>query len=189
MLFALGAYGNMRDFDWAKVRRLAFVCKGNICRSPYACAKARKFGVRSSSYGLDAVDGSPADPVALRNAIARTVDLSVHRSMRMNETHIEDGDLIMVFEPVQLAEVRRRLGDRMPAGLLGIWSRENWPHIQDPYGLSDRYFQRCFSVIDASVAGLVQCMMRGGAPAIDNECREISSDNIRRRRNSDRTLL
>ncbi|MGA8161147.1 MAG: hypothetical protein WCB76_10090, partial [Acidobacteriaceae bacterium] len=72
----------------------------------------------------------------------------------------------IVFEPAQLAEVRRRVGDRTPATLLGIWSRPIRPHIQDPYGRSDRYFQQCFSVIDANIAKLVERMARDGAPAV-----------------------
>lgn len=165
-LCALGAYGNIRDIEWTAVARLAFVCKGNICRSPYACGKARTLGVRAVSYGLDAVGGARTDPAASKNALSRGIDLSAHESIRMESTRLAVGDLVIVFEPAQLAEVRRRVGDRTPATLLGIWSRPIRPHIQDPYGRSDRYFQQCFSVIDANIAKLVERMARDGAPAV-----------------------
>ena len=163
-LYALGAYRSARDIDWAAVTRLVFVCKGNICRSPYASAKARLLGVPSASFGLEAAEGAPADPAASRTAHSRAVDLSAHRSARRESCRITDDDLLVVFEPSQLAEIRRWRADRMPrATLLGIWAQPIRPHIQDPYGRSDRYFERCFSIIDANIAELVRRMARGSA--------------------------
>jgi protein-tyrosine phosphatase len=162
-LYSLGAYRRARDIEWAAVRRLVFVCKGNICRSPYASARARLLGVPSASFGLDAGEGAPADPVALRAARSHGVDLSAHRSAR-ESCRITDDDLLVVFEPSQLAEIRRRYADRMlRVTLLGIWAQPIRPHIQDPYGRSDRYFLRCFSIIDANLAELVSRMMGGSA--------------------------
>jgi len=163
-LYALGAYRNVRDVDWTDVRRLAFVCKGNICRSPYASAVARILGAPSVSFGLDALEGAPADPVAYRNALARGVDLSGHRSTRLESSGIAKGDLFIVFEPRQLTEILQRSTHRLPSfSLLGIWARPIRPHIEDPYGRSDRYFQQCFSVIEANVVELVRRMERRGA--------------------------
>jgi protein-tyrosine phosphatase len=163
-LYALGAYRSARDIEWAAVARLVFVCKGNICRSPYASARARLLGVPSASFGLDAKEGAPADPTARRTARSRAVDLSAHRSARRESCRITDDDLFVVFEPSQLAEIRRRRADRMPrVTLLGIWTQPIRPHIQDPYGRSDRYFQRCFSIIDANIAELVRRMAGGSA--------------------------
>jgi len=165
-LYALGAYRNVGAIEWSAVRRLVFVCKGNICRSPYACARARSMGVTAISWGLDASGGASADPSALKNALARGIDLSRHRSTRLESTRLVDGDLVILFEPVHRIEVRRRIGDGIPASLLGIWSRPLRPHIQDPYGQTDRYFQQCFAVIDANLAKLIEHMARSGAPAI-----------------------
>lgn len=166
MLYTLGAYGNVRDIEWSLVSRLVFVCRGNICRSPYASSRAQSLGLAAISFGLDAAEGAPANPVAAKNALTRGIGLSAHRSARMESNRLADGDWVIVFEPAQLAEVRRRLGNRTPATLLGIWSRPHRPHIQDPYGRSDRYFQQCFSVIDESIAQLFDSMVRGGAPAV-----------------------
>lgn len=155
-LYALGAYRNLRDVDWASVRRLAFICKGNICRSAYASARASSLGASAASFGLEAAQGLPADPAALRNAQARGVDLSMHRSARMESSCIRSGDLIVVFEPWQIPEACLRGGGQVPVTLLGIWARPVHPHVQDPYGRSDRYFQRCFSLIDSNVGQIVE---------------------------------
>lgn len=166
LLSTLGVYGAARDMDWSVVSRLVFVCRGNICRSPYAGLRANSRGVRAVSFGLEAADGAPANPVASRNALLRGVDLSAHRSARLEMDRLADGDLILVFEPAQLSEVRGRLGNRPAVGLLGIWARPRRPYIQDPYGRSDRYFQQCFAVIDASIDVLMEHMERAGAPAM-----------------------
>ena len=85
---------------------------------------------------------------------------------------------MVVFEPAHLSEVDRQLGDDVPANLLGIWSRPSRPYIHDPYGLSDRYFQQCFSVIDANIAELVARMRRNGAPAAHMLPTEIAIGNL-----------
>ena len=165
-LYALGAYGDIRDIEWAAVGRLVFVCKGNICRSPYASARARALGLRAASFGLAAAEGAMADPVASRNAALRAVDLSEHRSARLESCSFTADDLVVVFEPGHLSEVRRLNGGRAPISLLGVWVQPIHPHIQDPYGRGDRYFQRCFSLIDANVAALAGWIARCGARAV-----------------------
>lgn len=165
-LYALGAYRHVDWIEWSAVRRLVFVCKGNICRSPYACAKAGALGVSAASFGLDTGGGAPADPVARGNALARGIDLSTHRSRRLEPQHLATGDLVILFEAAHRAETRRRVGARMPCELLGIWSRPIRPHIHDPYGRSARYFQHCFDLIDANIAKLIEHMTQVNAPAI-----------------------
>lgn len=187
-LYALGAYRSFREIKWAAVARLAFVCKGNICRSPYACARAQSMGVNAVSFGLDAADGAPANFAALKNALSRGVDLSAHRSTKINSSGLTDRDLIMVFEPQQINEVRRWIDERIPAGLLGVWSRPIRPHIHDPYGTSNRYFQQCFAVIDAQIAALIEHMARAGAAAFTGRALEPPSNGIPNRNPRDGAL-
>ena len=159
-LHAFGVYGSVADIDWQSVQRLVFVCKGNICRSPYASARARSLGQQTISFGLDTAGGAPADPIAARNAISRGVDLSRHRSVQLNESLLENHDLIIVFEPAQLAAVHRLCPSRPRAiSLLGIWANPLRPYVHDPYGRSDEYFQKCFSIIDVHVTALSRHML------------------------------
>ena len=164
-LHAFGRYGGVVDVDWPSVRRLVFVCKGNICRSPYASARARSLGLEAVSFGLETAGGAPADPVAARNAISRGLDLSGHCSVQLEESHIAENDLLIVFEPVQLAKVRQRCRGRpFTVSLMGIWALPLRPHVHDPYGRSDRYFQECFAIIDANVNALSRRMPRHRVP-------------------------
>jgi low molecular weight protein-tyrosine phosphatase len=165
ILYTLGAYGGAEDVDWSSVTRLVFVCLGNICRSPYAEAKARSMGMASVSLGLSAENGVAANAAAVKNALVRGVDLSTHRATRMEPGCLLVGDLVIVFESWQISEVRRRLGPQARVKLLGIWSTPKRPHIHDPYGQDDRYFQQCFSIIDKGLAGLAERMRRAAALA------------------------
>ena len=188
-LYALGVYRNVRDIDWSAVGRLVFVCKGNICRSPYAAARAHSLGARAISFGLDAADGAFADPVALTNALRRGVNLSGHRSTRLAPSSVAEGDLVIVFEPRHLVEVRRWSMGRTPASLLGIWVQPMHPHIQDPYGRSDRYFQQCFSWIDENVTELVRRMPRGSPSAAGADIAGRFETRERHQSTRDRTFV
>src|SRR6185437_16410519 len=109
----------------------------------------------AASYGLNAAEGAPADPLASRNALQRGVDLSAHRAAAFHCARLEAKDLVIVFEPAHLAQVQERCRSAAMS-LLGIWARPLRPHVQDPYGRSDRYFQQCFTVIDANVEELAR---------------------------------
>jgi protein-tyrosine phosphatase len=149
----LGSYSWLKRVEWNRVTRLVFVCKGNICRSPYAEARARAMGLPCSSFGLEAGLHAPANPSAIRAARARGLDLTGHRTQGANEFPIATGDLLTAMEPWHAAVLQTR---PMPVGaqvtLLGLWCSPSRPHIEDPFGLSDEYFQTCFGTIDKAIA-------------------------------------
>lgn len=165
--YAMGSYRSARSVEWGSVERLVFVCQGNICRSPYACARAHALGARAISFGLEAVDGAGANEDAARNALRRGIDLKDHRSTRLLSSLIAPGDLIVAFEPVHLLRVTQQ-NVTSPTGLtlLGLWARPVRPHIQDPYGRTDRYFQQCFAAIDLNTHELVTRLAAHRAPAV-----------------------
>lgn len=132
-----------------------FVCKGNICRSPYGEARARSLGWSTLSMGLDARSGSVADAAAIAAAARRGLDLQPHRSLRFDGSQLATGDLLLGFEAWHVAGIRRQLADRRVAvALAGLWSTPRRPHIADPHGRSARYFDLCFGVIDSSLQAL-----------------------------------
>jgi protein-tyrosine phosphatase len=150
--YMLGSYDSLKNVDWSTVKRLVFVCKGNICRSPYAEARARAMGLPCSSFGLEPGVNSPANASAIRVARARGVDLTQHRARGASDFSLTTGDLLTAMEPWHIAVLRSR---SMPAGiqvtLLGLWCSPRRPHLEDPYGLSDEYFQTCFETIDKAL--------------------------------------
>jgi protein-tyrosine phosphatase len=154
--YKLWGFQRFRNINWAQVKRVVFVCKGNICRSPYAEARAQKFGIEVASAGLTARSGAAANGAAMANAALRDVDIAQHRSRRMDDLTVGKGDLLVAMEPWQgdaLLRTFRQSGAQTT--LLGFWALPARPYIHDPYGHDEEYFQTCFSVIDMAVDRLM----------------------------------
>ena len=147
---AIGRYDALTNIDFPRVERLVFVCKGNLCRSPFAEYSARREGFSAISAGLDAAEAQPADPAAVNAARRRGIDLEGHRSRRFDPELLQPSDLVIAFEPAQAAHLgRSRLGSATwQVGLLGLFASTPFPYLHDPYGLSAEYFDRCFSRIE-----------------------------------------
>lgn len=148
-----GGYRRYRGFDRHAIERLVFVCKGNICRSAYAESVAKSMGLASVSCGLDTQDGHPANVVAQRIAALNGHDLSRHQTTAIDSLSPRKGDLLIAMEPWQAARLRAAYPD-IACTLLGLWVSPMTPHIEDPYGASDAYFQRCFALIERGVGRL-----------------------------------
>lgn len=136
--------------DMGNVRRLVFVCRGNISRSAYAEAAARRRGLAAASCGVSAAQGREADPAAVQVASQGGFDLSGHRATEAGRFEPEPGDLLLAMEVRQLAALRElpHLG-KTPRLLLGSFA--GTPHLHDPYGLSLPYYASCFERIDAAL--------------------------------------
>lgn len=134
------------------VRRLVFVCSGNICRSPYAEAAARRLGMVSASAGLRAGAGALANPQAVEQARRRGLDLSSHHAHSFDPKEVQPGDLLVAFELWQVEELELLVPARcVPIVLIGALIGLSHYHMHDPYGHSAAYFERCFELIDVAV--------------------------------------
>ena len=142
--------------DWDRVERLVFVCTGNVCRSPYAEARARASGVPAVSAAVRGSAGAPADAQAVAAARAAGADLTAHRSQTVDELELKRGDLLVAMEPWQADALAARFAGRtgVQVTLLGLWSSPRRPHLHDPHGLCDDYFRTCFTLIDSAVAAM-----------------------------------
>jgi protein-tyrosine phosphatase len=155
----LGGYDDLRAIDTSRVLRLVFVCAGNVCRSPYAEARARARGVESASFGLSADGQSLPDPSAVLAARRRGLELAPRASRRAGDVRPHAGDLLVAMEPQQ-ARALKRGHARAQVTLLGLWCAPVRPVIADPYGLSPSYFDTCFGCIDEGVNALVHAVER-----------------------------
>jgi protein-tyrosine phosphatase len=153
----VGAYRPFEQVRWGEVRRLVFVCAGNICRSPYAERRAALAGYPTISVALRGDPDRAADPVARSVAGRAGVDLEVHRSTQISRAELRAGDLLIAMEPWQARELRERyLVEGSQVTLLGLWTKPQRPHLHDPFTLSERYFGSCFKAIDSGVATIVE---------------------------------
>lgn len=147
----------LQSVNWARADRLVFVCKGNICRSPYAEARARALGLPAASFGLEAAPGKPANPDAIATAAARGLDLTGHRTVPLPAFSVHPGDVLVGMEPWHAERLKQLEGPQpLSVTLLGLWTRSPRPHLQDPYGLSRAYFDTCFRIIDACIETLAE---------------------------------
>jgi len=151
-----GGYRPFKRVHWGGVHRLVFVCKGNICRSPYAAGRARALGLEARSCGLEAQKGKPAEPTAAGVARERDVDLDVASATPVQAFPFEPGDLVLVMEPSQLRDaLRAGAGEHeTQVTLLGLWASPVVPVIPDPYGKNIASFHHCFSIIDSAITTL-----------------------------------
>ena len=96
------------------IRRVMVICHGNICRSPFGeqhlASICPQLEVRSA--GVEAGEGNPPQPGAVRIAAEFGLDLSDHGSHRLDEADVAWADLIIGMTGRHQAAVLRRF----PAG-------------------------------------------------------------------------
>jgi protein-tyrosine phosphatase len=153
----LGRHRRFESFFPEQIRRLVFVCKGNICRSPFAEHYARTRGARAISFGLDARDGAHSPAMAVETALTFGVDLREHRGQSFASVVLLPDDLVLMFEPTQARRMHALLGNRQIAGvvLVGLFCRPRHAYLHDPYGHSPDYFRTCFARITRAVDSLI----------------------------------
>ncbi len=98
--------------------RIAFVCLGNICRSPMAdviltrlvddAGLARKVEVSSSGTGTWHL-GEPMDPRAAVQLLAEGYDASAHRAKSFEPSWL-DQDLVLAMDAKNLADITEGRG-------------------------------------------------------------------------------
>jgi protein-tyrosine phosphatase len=115
---------------------VAFVCTGNICRSPMAEAIANTLGLADYTFlsaGTAPMTGHPASPEAVLAAADVGADLSGHRARGLDELRAAEPNVVLTMEPQHSSEVIRRFPEwEGRVQLLDPEARA----IADPYGRS-----------------------------------------------------
>lgn len=143
--------------DPAKVCRLVFVCHGNICRSAYADVLARRAGMNVASFGLSTGSGKGAWPAIVDLADARGVDMSEHRTTKIEDYIPLPGDYLLGMETRHLRKLAHHpLTAVLPRGLLGTYTDPSYPHLHDPYKLGPAYMAVCLTRIEGAVERLIR---------------------------------
>ena len=138
---------------------ITFVCMGNTCRSPMAEGIARKIiseqypdsGVTVSSAGVATYNGAPASQNAIDVCREIGVDLTAHRSRRLNPEIAERTDhfAVMTRPPGQILQ---QCG--IPAEAIALPETE----ISDPYGEDEDTYRECRDEIYAAVSRLLSSL-------------------------------
>jgi protein-tyrosine phosphatase len=147
------------------VKRLVFVCLGNINRSAYGHVYTRSLtDFPIVSMGLSTTTGAPATDQARREAMTRGQSLETHTATDMSDYQWQEGDLLLTMEIRHAHKLRAVYGEEAQILLLGALTQKQFIHLHDPHTLSDDYFTTCFNRIEEACQHLVEKL-----PKIDPE--------------------
>lgn len=153
-----------------------FICKGNICRSPFAEHLALKLrregaipGITFGSAGLHVSKPISSPDDALQAALRLGVNLDSHRSQSISLELMEAYDMVIAMEVWQYAILRSSFQQHHNKLFLLplLDSTEQAQHsgyaafnIQDPYGCPPSAFDSCFERISRCIEGTFKISRR-----------------------------
>jgi protein-tyrosine-phosphatase len=156
----------------SNARSLLFICKGNICRSPFAEYMAKSIIAKESSIsrpcevfsaGIHVEEPKKPPSEAIASAKRFGIELQGHKSRPINYDLLESYDMIVAMETWQYKYLRKLfLEFENKIYLLPLFFFESNPYldgyrkynIQDPYGRNIEEFNECFGKIEKYISML-----------------------------------
>jgi protein-tyrosine phosphatase len=156
----------------ATVDSVLFVCKGNICRSPFAAGLARRLALhaglstlRCESAGLSASQAARSPQDACATAAGYGVTLGLDSPLQITDAMIASFDIIVVMEAWQALELAERYPARRDRVFLLPLLERPLPfgyaryHIADPFGHGPDAFSSSFARIDKALRAFVATLV------------------------------
>ena len=143
--------------------RLAFVCWGNICRSPMAerVARSTAQGVTVESFGISTEElGNPIDRRAARTLTAAGYDASGHRARQITREDLLANDLVVAVEPFQVDRLLR-IAPEANVALLNDFdpAKPKGTPLIDPWYGDDAGFADTLADIEAAMPGILAALV------------------------------
>lgn len=149
------------------ITHMLLLCKGNICRSPFAAEylrmklQAARLGIEVVSAGLDTNAGDPADSQAQCSAAEFGIDLSRHRTAVVSGDMVARADLLIVMELAHKDMLFQSFPEaRNKTLMLGHFARSPILNIADPFGKRPEVFRSCYGQLMEACDGLVSILQR-----------------------------
>jgi protein-tyrosine-phosphatase/predicted ATP-grasp superfamily ATP-dependent carboligase len=143
-------------------RRVLVLCKGNICRSPYAAARlgaaARRHGIAIRSAGFLAA-GRPTPERFAAAARRRGVELGSHRSLQLDPALVAWADLVLLMDEDNAHLLAASgLRPRVPVLWLGALDPGDGIEITDPYDADGDGIEQCLDRLDRCIELLAELL-------------------------------
>ena len=155
------------------VKKILFVCLGNICRSPAAEGVFKQkikgtdleklFVVDSAGTGSWHV-GNLADPRMRKTALSRGIELT-SRSRKIEESDLYEFDHILVMDNDNLNAVKSLIKDsnhsvNCKINLILSYSKNSQlDEVPDPYYGGQNGFDKVLDLLDDAMDGLIESLM------------------------------
>ncbi len=139
------------------MKRILFVCTGNLCRSPMAeyllQSILEKHGVDDiliESSGTIATEGNHASYRSVKQLWnAEKIDMRPHRARRLTKAHIKEADMIIGMEQYHIDTILSMAPNaKDKTELIGEYmDNEDEMELPDPYGGPEEYFVEVYKLL------------------------------------------
>ena len=153
------------------MKRILFVCPGNICRSPLAAALLQRAltergaaEIEVSSAGTGAWDGAPVSEGAYLVGLEQGLDLSAHRARLLTRDLVERSDVILTMARHHRARVDE-LGGGGRVFVFGEYAGRagESAEVSDPSGGDlDIYRETCVELAELVTAAVERIVTEAG---------------------------
>ena len=166
LLRAIAANRRGSNFLPKHVARIAFLCAGNLCRSPFAerlfVKKAREKGLGSievASAGLSARAGVPTPKRFVELFSRHGLDPSEHKAKPVTRDLVQQADVLILMDHVNLMSLAEMYPEALPkARLLGNLLSNADQEIADPYVLGPLEATESFQAIARAIDRLIDVL-------------------------------
>lgn len=150
------------------MKRVLFVCTGNMCRSPMAEAifKARMpaaWGnrIHVSSAGTGAWEGQPASQFAVEVLRDEGIDLSSHRARLLTREMVESSDVVVAMTRLHWDTIRS-IAPEADAEIVVLGELDSGrvsPDIEDPIGGDRSVYEQTRDKLNGLIRQLIDYLV------------------------------
>lgn len=146
------------------IAEIKMVCYGNIMRSPFAQRYLQKLVSKTSlqwhveSYGFHLKENrnSPAECIAIAQNFG--LDLTSHRSKWLRQEHIQQNDILFIFDELNKDKLDRFYQAQNVFNLANFIPEHlgSYLNIDDPYGTGEHGVHKCYLLISEALNNIIE---------------------------------